>query len=62
LFSVVTFSLLYLVMLVGYVVYIARAMRIGPERDDPDEIVRARSISPRFPVSGVVTPRLTGRG
>ncbi|HEY0475321.1 MAG TPA: cytochrome ubiquinol oxidase subunit I [Kribbella sp.] len=33
LFSVLGFSLLYLVMLVAYITYIARAVRIGPERD-----------------------------
>jgi cytochrome d ubiquinol oxidase subunit I len=60
LFSVLAFSLLYLVMLVGYVVYIVRAMRLGPERDDPDQVVRARSISPRIPLPGVVAPRPTG--
>jgi cytochrome d ubiquinol oxidase subunit I len=36
LFSVLGFSLLYLAMLIGYVAYIMRAMRIGPERDYPD--------------------------
>jgi cytochrome d ubiquinol oxidase subunit I len=35
LFSVLGFSLLYLAMLVGYLAYVRRAMRIGPERDDP---------------------------
>jgi cytochrome d ubiquinol oxidase subunit I len=35
LFSVVGFSLLYLGMLVGYIAYIVRVMRIGPERDYP---------------------------
>jgi cytochrome d ubiquinol oxidase subunit I len=35
LFSVICFSLLYLVMLVGYIGYIVRTMRIGPERDHP---------------------------
>jgi cytochrome d ubiquinol oxidase subunit I len=34
-FSVVGFSLLYLVMLVGYIVYVVRTVRIGPERDEP---------------------------
>jgi cytochrome d ubiquinol oxidase subunit I len=37
LFSVLGFSLLYLAMLVGYIAYIVRAMRIGPERDYPGE-------------------------
>jgi cytochrome d ubiquinol oxidase subunit I len=35
LFSVIGFSVLYLIMLVAYVAYIVRTMRIGPERDDP---------------------------
>jgi cytochrome d ubiquinol oxidase subunit I len=35
LFSVIGFSLLYLVMLVGYLGYIVRTMRIGRERDHP---------------------------
>jgi cytochrome bd ubiquinol oxidase subunit I len=34
-FSVIGFSLLYLVMLIGYIGYIVRTVRIGPERDDP---------------------------
>ncbi|MER5185325.1 cytochrome ubiquinol oxidase subunit I [Streptomyces sp. NPDC002896] len=34
LFSVIGFSVLYLVMLVAYIAYILRTMRIGPERDD----------------------------
>jgi cytochrome d ubiquinol oxidase subunit I len=33
--SVLGFALLYLAMLIGYIAYIVRAMRIGPERDDP---------------------------
>jgi cytochrome d ubiquinol oxidase subunit I len=37
LFSVLAFSLLYLSMLVAYIAYIVRAMRIGPERDHPDQ-------------------------
>lgn len=37
LFSVIGFALLYLVMLVGYIVYIVRAIRIGPERDHPEQ-------------------------
>jgi cytochrome d ubiquinol oxidase subunit I len=36
LFSVVGFSSLYLAMLVAYVVYIVRTLRIGPERDHPE--------------------------
>ncbi|MCU1551833.1 MAG: cytochrome bd ubiquinol oxidase, subunit [Glaciihabitans sp.] len=34
-FSVIGFSLLYLVLLVAYIVYIVHTVRIGPERDDP---------------------------
>lgn len=41
-FSVVGFSLLYLAMLVAYIAYTVRAMRIGPERDHPDVTTRAR--------------------
>jgi cytochrome d ubiquinol oxidase subunit I len=35
-FSVIGFSLLYLVMLVAYVAYVVHTMRIGPERDGPE--------------------------
>jgi cytochrome d ubiquinol oxidase subunit I len=35
-FSVVGFSLLYLLMLGAYIAFIVRAMRIGPERDHPE--------------------------
>ena len=35
LFSVIGFSLLYLVLLVSYIIYIVHTVRIGPERDDP---------------------------
>ncbi|MDQ3937922.1 MAG: cytochrome ubiquinol oxidase subunit I, partial [Chloroflexota bacterium] len=35
-FSVIGFSLLYLVMLVAYIGYVVRAVRIGPDRDHPD--------------------------
>jgi cytochrome d ubiquinol oxidase subunit I len=34
-FSVVGFSLLYLVMLVAYIAYVVHTVRIGPERDHP---------------------------
>jgi len=40
LFSVLGFSLLYLAMLVAYIVYIVRSLRIGPERDHPDYVDR----------------------
>ncbi|MEU4287272.1 cytochrome ubiquinol oxidase subunit I [Kribbella sp. NPDC026596] len=36
-FSVVGFSLLYVVMLVAYVAYIVHTVRIGPDQVDPDE-------------------------
>jgi cytochrome bd ubiquinol oxidase subunit I len=35
LFSVVGFSLIYLVLLVSYIIYIVHTVKIGPERDDP---------------------------
>jgi cytochrome d ubiquinol oxidase subunit I len=35
-FSVIGFSLLYLFMLVAYIAYVVRTMRIGPERDYPE--------------------------
>jgi cytochrome d ubiquinol oxidase subunit I len=35
LFSVIGFSLIYLVLLVAYIVYIVHTVKIGPERDDP---------------------------
>jgi cytochrome d ubiquinol oxidase subunit I len=42
LFSVLGFSLLYLVMLGAYVAYIVRTMRTGPERDLPLKNIEAR--------------------
>jgi cytochrome d ubiquinol oxidase subunit I len=38
LFSVIGFSALYLLMLVTYIVYIVRTMRIGPERDGVEAV------------------------
>jgi cytochrome d ubiquinol oxidase subunit I len=35
LFSVIGFALLYLLMAIVYIAFIVRAVRIGPERDDP---------------------------
>jgi cytochrome bd ubiquinol oxidase subunit I len=35
LFSVIGFSAIYLVMLIAYIAYVVRTMRIGPERDHP---------------------------
>jgi len=34
-FSVIGFSLIYLVLLVAYIAYIVHTVKIGPERDDP---------------------------
>jgi cytochrome d ubiquinol oxidase subunit I len=56
LFSVVGFVLLYLVMLVAYIAYIVRAMRIGPERDHPDQAGQAGPTRGRVAVSGGITP------
>jgi cytochrome bd ubiquinol oxidase subunit I len=53
-FSVVGFSLLYLVMLVAYITYVVHTMRIGPERDDPG---RAIPVTDSVPV-----PELVGGG
>jgi len=62
LFSVVGFSLLYLVMLVAYVIYIVRTMRIGPERDHPEHgappqpIPDQGSVTDSVPMSGLLLP------
>jgi cytochrome d ubiquinol oxidase subunit I len=45
-FSVVGFVLLYLVMLVAYVGYIVRTVRIGPDRDDPRQPPRSAVPTP----------------
>jgi cytochrome d ubiquinol oxidase subunit I len=55
LFSVVGFSLLYLGMLVAYIVYIVRAIRIGPERDHPD-----RDGQPSLDATHAGAPALAG--
>jgi cytochrome d ubiquinol oxidase subunit I len=60
LFSVVGFSLLYLVMLVGYIAYIVRTMRIGPERDHPDRAGQSRPVAGPAPAPGVFAAELTG--
>ena len=60
LFSVLGFSLLYLVMLVGYVAYIVRAMRIGPERDYPDQADQSQP-APGLVAAGVSVPGLASR-
>jgi cytochrome bd-type quinol oxidase subunit 1 len=56
LFSVLGFSLLYLAMLVGYVAYVLRAMRIGPERDHPDQADHSQ------PALGLVAAGITVPG
>ncbi|MDH6436258.1 cytochrome d ubiquinol oxidase subunit I [Streptomyces sp. SAI-144] len=56
LFSVVGFSLLYLVMLAAYVVYIVRALRTGPERDHPDPAGVPRPAPHPLPQPGAVAP------
>jgi cytochrome bd ubiquinol oxidase subunit I len=57
LFSVVGFVLLYLVMLVAYIAYIVRTMRIGPERDHPDQAGQAEPTRDRVPAySGMPGP------
>jgi cytochrome d ubiquinol oxidase subunit I len=58
LFSVLGFSLLYLVMLVGYIAYIVRTMRIGPERDQPDQAGQARPVAGLAPAPGVFAAEL----
>jgi cytochrome d ubiquinol oxidase subunit I len=57
-FSVVGFSLLYLVMLVGYIAYIVRTMRIGPERDHPDQPDGLRRLPDPVPAPGVFAAEL----
>jgi cytochrome d ubiquinol oxidase subunit I len=56
LFSVLGFSLLYLVMLAGYLAYIVRTMRIGPERDHPDLINGSRATAVPVPAAGSIAP------
>jgi cytochrome d ubiquinol oxidase subunit I len=55
LFSVVGFSLLYVLMTVAYLAYIVRTVRIGPERDHPD-----RDGRPSVAAAPVVGPALAG--
>jgi cytochrome bd ubiquinol oxidase subunit I len=59
LFSALGFSLLYLVMLVGYIAYIARTMRIGPERDHPDLVDRSPATVVRGPEAGAAAAEPT---
>jgi hypothetical protein len=44
------------VMLVAYIAYIVRAMRIGPERDHPDQAGQAGPTRGRVAVSGGIAP------
>jgi len=57
LFSVVGFLLLYAAMLAAYVVYVVRAMRIGPERDHPDQ-----ASAPPLPLDRVAAPHVLAPG
>jgi cytochrome d ubiquinol oxidase subunit I len=57
-FSVVGFSLLYLLMLVAYIAFIVRAMRIGPERDYPE---RDRPLQPVLDTAPVASVNGAGR-
>jgi cytochrome d ubiquinol oxidase subunit I len=59
-FSVIGFIVLYLVMLVAYIAYIVRAVRIGPERDHPDQAGDAGSPRGPVPARGVALSRLLG--
>jgi cytochrome bd ubiquinol oxidase subunit I len=61
LFSVVGFSLLYLGMLVGYIAYTVREMRIGPERDYPHPADQSQP-APGLVGAGVGAPGLESRG
>jgi cytochrome d ubiquinol oxidase subunit I len=60
LFSVLGFSLLYLAMLVGYVAYVLRAMRIGPERDHPDQADHSQPAL-GLVAAGITVPGLASR-
>jgi cytochrome d ubiquinol oxidase subunit I len=53
-FSVLGFLLLYAVMLVAYIAYIVRTMRIGPERDHPDQARPPERIDGRVPAPSVL--------
>jgi cytochrome d ubiquinol oxidase subunit I len=59
-FSVIGFILVYLVMLVAYIAYIVRAVRIGPERDHPDQAGDSGSARGPVPARGVALSRLLG--
>jgi cytochrome bd ubiquinol oxidase subunit I len=58
LFSVLGFSLLYLAMLVGYIAYIVRAMRIGPERDFPGQAEESQPAPDLVMAAGASVPGL----
>ncbi|MFI6744155.1 cytochrome ubiquinol oxidase subunit I [Nonomuraea sp. NPDC050451] len=53
LFSVIGFSVLYLVMLVAYIAYILHTVHLGPERDDPRR-------EPRPDAPGTASIQLSG--
>jgi cytochrome d ubiquinol oxidase subunit I len=61
LFSVLGLSLLYLAMLVGYIAYIVRAMRIGPERDYPGQVDQSKPAVDLVGTAGAAVPRLANR-
>jgi cytochrome d ubiquinol oxidase subunit I len=52
-FSVVGFSLLYLLMLVAYIAFIVRAMRIGPEPDYPERDCPLQPVLDTRPMASV---------
>jgi cytochrome bd ubiquinol oxidase subunit I len=52
-FSVVGFSLLYLLMLATYIAHVVRTMRIGPERDHPERDGELRPFPDTAPVATV---------
>jgi cytochrome d ubiquinol oxidase subunit I len=61
LFSVLGFALLYLVMLVVYIGYIVRTMRVGPERDHPDRVAQSQPSAGRIPVLSGMSSEPAGR-
>ena len=61
LFSVLGLSLLYLAMLVGYIAYIVRAMRIGPERDYPGQADQSKPALDLVGTASGAVPGLANR-
>jgi cytochrome bd ubiquinol oxidase subunit I len=61
LFSVLGLSLLYLAMLVGYIAYILRAMRIGPERDYPGQADQSKPALDLVGTASGTVPGLANR-